>query len=84
MDTIAYIDAFNLYFGALKPNQCKWLDLETWLNLQFPKNRITAIKYFTARVKPFEGDSGPCQRQSDTWPHSRHSAGSRSSRDIIW
>ena len=63
MNTIAYIDAFNLYFGALKPNQCKWLDLESWLDRQFPKNTFTRIKYFTARVKPFEGDSGPCQRQ---------------------
>lgn len=63
MDTIAYIDAFNLYFGALKPNQCKWLNLETWLDRQFPKNNFTQIKYFTARVKPFEGDAGPCQRQ---------------------
>ncbi len=65
MDTIAYIDAFNLYFGALKPNQCKWLDLQTWLDRQFPRNRITAVKYFTARVKPFEGDSGSCLRQAD-------------------
>jgi uncharacterized LabA/DUF88 family protein len=64
MDTIAYIDAFNLYFGALKPNQCKWLDLEKWLDRQFPNNRITTVKYFTARVKPFEGDSGSCLRQA--------------------
>lgn len=63
MDTIAYIDAFNLYFGALKPCRCKWLDLETWLDRQFPRNTITRIKYFTARVKPFEGDDGPCRRQ---------------------
>jgi uncharacterized LabA/DUF88 family protein len=63
MQTIAYIDAFNLYFGALKPSGCKWLNLESWLDNQFPKNAITRIKYFTARVKPFEGDSGSCQRQ---------------------
>lgn len=63
MNTIAYIDAFNLYFGALKPNRCKWLDLETWLDRQFPRNTITRIKYFTARVKPFEGDSSSCIRQ---------------------
>lgn len=63
MQTIAYIDAFNLYFGALKGSDCKWLNLEAWLDHQFPKNRITAIKYFTARVKPFEGDHGSCFRQ---------------------
>lgn len=63
MQTIAYIDAFNLYFGALKPSGCKWLNLEAWLDSQFPKNTITCIKYFTARVKPFEGDFGSCQRQ---------------------
>ncbi len=65
MKTTVYIDAFNLYFGALKPNHCKWLNLEYWLDHQFPKNTITKIKYFTARVKPFEGDSGACQRQAD-------------------
>jgi uncharacterized LabA/DUF88 family protein len=63
MKSTVYIDAFNLYFGALKPNQCKWLNLEYWLDHQFPKNTITKIKYFTARVKPFEGDSGACRRQ---------------------
>ena len=63
MQTIAYIDAFNLYFGALKGSLCKWLNLELWLDAQFPRNQITAIKYFTARVKPFEGDDGSCVRQ---------------------
>jgi len=63
MQTIAYIDAFNLYFGALKPANCKWLNLEIWLDAQFPRNQIISIKYFTARVKPFEGDSSSCVRQ---------------------
>lgn len=63
MKTIAYIDAFNLYFGALKPENCRWLNLESWLDAQFPKNQITAVKYFTARVKPFEGDARSCIRQ---------------------
>ncbi len=44
MRTIAYIDAFNLYFGALKPLGCNWLDLEQWLDRQFPKNQIVGIK----------------------------------------
>ena len=64
VQTIAYIDAFNLYFGALKPVGCKWLNLEQWLDGQFPRNTITRIKYFTARVKPFEGDFGSCDRQA--------------------
>lgn len=63
MQTVAYIDAFNLYFGALKHNGCKWLNVENWLDHQFPKNQITRIKYFTARVKPFEGDRTSCERQ---------------------
>jgi uncharacterized LabA/DUF88 family protein len=63
VQTIAYIDAFNLYFGALKSSRCRWLNLEAWLDGQFPKNTITAIKYFTARVRPFEGDHGSCTRQ---------------------
>lgn len=63
MKTTVFIDAFNLYFGALKNTPWKWLNLETWLDRQFPRNTITAIKYFTARVKPFEGDRRACLRQ---------------------
>ncbi len=53
MRTAIYVDGFNLYYRALKGTPYKWVDLLA-LSQQLiqPKNQITAIKYFTARVKP--------------------------------
>lgn len=64
MRTAVYIDAFNLYFGALKKTSSKWLNLETWLDRQFPKNDIVVIKYFTARVKEFNGSCAARDKQA--------------------
>ena len=64
MRTFVYIDAFNLYFGALKKSPCKWLNLEKWLYRQFPKNQIEKIKYFTARVREFNGSTSARDKQA--------------------
>lgn len=48
--TSVYIDAFNLYYGALKQTSCKWLNLAALCQAYLPNNHITKIKYFTARV----------------------------------
>ncbi len=48
--SIVYVDAFNLYYCALKGTSYKWLNLEMLVNLLLPKNSIIKIKYFTARV----------------------------------
>lgn len=53
MRTAVYVDGFNLYYRALKNTPYKWLDLLA-LSKQMvgPRNEITLIRYFTARVKP--------------------------------
>src|SRR5690606_39894528 len=53
MRTAIYVDGFNLYYRALKNTPYKWLDLHALARqLVKPTNRITCIRYFTARVKP--------------------------------
>jgi uncharacterized LabA/DUF88 family protein len=48
--TNVYIDGFNLYYGALKRSQYKWLDLEVLCQKLLPKDTIHRIRYFTAKV----------------------------------
>jgi len=49
--TIVYIDAFNLYYGALRDSNCRWLDLGLMVKNILPKNEIIEIKYFYAPLK---------------------------------
>jgi hypothetical protein len=67
MKTIIYVDAFNLYFGALKGTPFKWLDLGSLFARLFPGNDIVGIKYFTARVRPLPSDPGQPNRQQIYW-----------------
>jgi uncharacterized LabA/DUF88 family protein len=60
----AYIDAFNLYYGALQGTSYKWLDLRALLERLFPQNDIRRIRYFTARVGARPGDLQQPQRQA--------------------
>ena len=62
--TAVYIDGFNLYYGCLKGTPNLWLDIDKLMQLVLPKNEITLIKYFTARVKPTPTDPDAPQRQS--------------------
>jgi uncharacterized LabA/DUF88 family protein len=48
--TSIYIDAFNLFYGALKGTPYKWLNIQTMCQHLLPNNHITSIKYFTAKV----------------------------------
>lgn len=53
MRTAIYVDGFNLYYRALKRTPHRWLDLlALGKQLLSAENRITLIRYFTARVKP--------------------------------
>lgn len=54
--TSVYIDAFNLYFGALRKTSYKWLNLESLCQAYLPGNDIRAIKYFTAKVSARPND----------------------------
>lgn len=53
MRTAIYVDGFNFYYRALKGTPYRWVDLLA-LSKQLvqPKNKITLIRYFTARVRP--------------------------------
>ncbi len=55
MDTIIYIDGYNLYYGRLRHTSYKWLDpfklFQAILKVQDPSSNIIKIKYFTAPVK---------------------------------
>ncbi len=50
MKTNYYVDAFNLYYGALRGTPHKWLDLAALFGRVFPSNETHRIRYFTARV----------------------------------
>jgi hypothetical protein len=63
MRTYAYIDGFNLYYGAVRRTPYKWLDLKALVERIFPRNHLARVKYFTARVQPPPWDPGKPQRQ---------------------
>ena len=64
MRTTVYIDAFNLYYGALKGTPYKWLNIvDLARQLLQPQNQIVRVKYFTALVNPRPSDPGILQRQ---------------------
>jgi uncharacterized LabA/DUF88 family protein len=64
MKTIVYVDAFNLYYGAVKDTPYKWLDISALCRAMLqPENVIAGIKYFTARVQPRPGDPSQPMRQ---------------------
>ena len=64
MRTIVYVDALNLYYGALKGTGYKWLDLQKLFAKILPSQySITGIKYFTAQVSGTPNDSTKPLRQ---------------------
>lgn len=64
MRTRIYVDAFNLYYGALKGTPYKWLNLFALSRLLLrAENEITGIKYFTALVTPRKNDPNQLTRQ---------------------
>ncbi len=58
LKTIAYIDGFNLHYGALSQSPFRWLDLEKMVRLLRPGDEIVRVKYFTA---PVHGPTKPNQ-----------------------
>lgn len=62
--TIVYVDAFNLYYGALRRSPYKWLDLRALASrLLHPGCNIEAIKYFTAPITAWPDDPDKPNRQ---------------------
>lgn len=58
-----YVDGFNLYYRALKPNRCNWLDLSALARLYLPQYDVKCIKYFTALIDPSPWDADQPHRQ---------------------
>lgn len=56
---IIYVDAFNLYYGALKGTEFKWLDLEKLFDRLLPGYNVTKIYYFTARLRQIANPRDP-------------------------
>lgn len=54
--TIVYVDAFNLYYGAVRGTEYKWLDLSKLCSYLLPDHDILKIKYFTALISGRKGD----------------------------
>jgi len=65
LKTNVYVDAFNLYYGALKGTAYKWLNLRKLCELILPNNDIQTIRYFTDRLgtKPNDPDQ-PVRQQT--------------------
>ena len=64
---VVYIDGFNLYYGlkAKGWQRFYWLDLRRLSeNLLLPKQRLMAVRYFTARVASEPPNSGRRMRQN--------------------
>ena len=55
-DVIVYVDGFNLYYDSLKRTPYKWLDLSRLCATMLPNDRVTAIRYYTARISARPGN----------------------------
>ncbi|MFC1732861.1 NYN domain-containing protein [candidate division KSB1 bacterium] len=63
----AYIDGFNVYYGAVKETPYKWLDLYKLSEYLLPAmSTLKYVKYFTAKVKEMGDKSRPI-RQEKYW-----------------
>lgn len=64
MDTIVYVDGFNLYHGSLagRPG-VRWLDLMALSRRLLPRNNIVGIAYCTADLLELPNRPGQRQRQ---------------------
>ncbi|MBI4307206.1 MAG: NYN domain-containing protein [Chloroflexi bacterium] len=62
--TYVYVDAFNLYYGAVRGTKYKWLNiLKLCKAILDPKHDIKKIKYFTDSESARPGDPGQPTRQ---------------------
>ena len=59
--TIIYVDGFNLYYGAIRGGNYKWLNLQRFFELLRPHDAIHQIHYFTALV------DGPTRPNQETY-----------------
>lgn len=64
----AYIDGYNLYYGALRDRpDLKWLDLRALAKSYFTTVELDKVYFFSAKIgQKYEGDAAP-KRQSVYW-----------------
>ena len=65
--SIVYIDGFNLYYGLKSKGWRRyyWLDIhKIALSILRPHQKLTAVKYFTARISANPGSPGKHKRQA--------------------
>jgi len=61
---IAYVDGFNLFYSSLKGTCFKWLDLASLCEFMLrPEQELVSVKYFSALVGSFKGDTSRTDRQ---------------------
>lgn len=66
--SIVYVDGFNLYYGALKGDPYKWLNLGRYFALLRPDDDIQIIRYFSAPVNGPSTDQATYLRALATDP----------------
>jgi len=61
----AYVDGFNLYYGALKGTLFRWLNPVDLVKLCIPADHnLIRLKYFTARVSGATDPGGPVRQHA--------------------
>jgi uncharacterized LabA/DUF88 family protein len=61
----AYIDGFNLYFGALHDRpRFKWLDVKKLVTNLAKSHEVSDVYYFTAQIRARNGDDSAPNRQN--------------------
>ena len=58
-----YVDGLNLYYGALRGQPYRWLNIAQLCRFLLPNDTINKIKYFTALVTPRPTDPDQATRQ---------------------
>lgn len=65
MQTIVYIDGFNLYYRALRHSRHKWLDISAMSKAALgPSHTVTAVKYYTARISGRTDRTAPARQHA--------------------
>ncbi len=60
-----YVDGLNLYYGALRGQPYRWLDVRQFArSLLKPDDVLHRVRYFTARVRPLPRDREAPRRQA--------------------
>jgi hypothetical protein len=61
--TNVYVDAFNLYYRAVKGTPYKWLNIDALIHAMYSFVSINKIRYFSANIRPRPDDPTKAQRQ---------------------